>query len=280
MYVKSVTPFTLGNRRFSTPEVVLTALISALVDALFRTKISVKGTFLVTLAFSSVVFAELCPTPKGLSPEFGINRVIDGDTVLFDDGSRVRLTGFNSFELKDSGWKGRSAREAKRKVTDWLSRKKVRLTPWPAATDRYGRLLGNLWFDNKYVGELLVSEGLALAVSVPPQNKLVSCLSSLEWVARKARKGFWSLGQLPERIQAMDKNGFRFGVGSVTKIIDSKSFILDGRLRVVLPQADPNVRIGVRFEVRGWVSKSPQWVQNEAPWTLKLKDVANKVRVF
>ena len=56
---------TPGNRRFSTPEVVLTALISALVDALFRTKISVKGTFLVTLAFSSVVFAELCPTPKG-----------------------------------------------------------------------------------------------------------------------------------------------------------------------------------------------------------------------
>ena len=124
MYVKSVTPFTLGNRRFSTPEVVLTALISGLVDALFRTKISVKGTFLVTLAFSSVVFAELCPTPKRLSPEFGINRVIDGDTVLFDDGSRVRLTGFNSFELKDSGWKGRSAREAKRKVTEWLSRKK------------------------------------------------------------------------------------------------------------------------------------------------------------
>ena len=148
----------------------MTALISALVDALFRTKISVKGTFLLTLAFSSVVYAELCPTPKGLSPEFGINRVIDGDTVLFDDGSRVRLTGFNSFELKDSGWKGRSAREAKRKVTDWLSRKKVRLTPWPAATDRYGRLLGNLWFDNRYVGELLVSEGLALVVSVPPQK--------------------------------------------------------------------------------------------------------------
>ena len=107
MYVKNVTPFTLGNRRFSTPGVVLTALISALVGALFRTKISVKGTFLVTLAFSSVVLAELCPTPKGLSPEFGIDRVIDGDTVLLDDGSRVRLTGFNSFELKDSGWKGR-----------------------------------------------------------------------------------------------------------------------------------------------------------------------------
>lgn len=258
----------------------MTASISVLVDALFRTKTSVKGTFLVTLAFSSVVFAEPCPTPKGLSPEFGINRIIDGDTVMFDNGSRVRLTGLNSFELKDSGWKGRSAREAKRKVIEWLSGKKVRLTPWPAATDRYGRLLGNLWLDNKYLGELLVSEGLALVVSVPPRNKLVSCLSSIEWAARKARKGFWSLGQLPERIQAMDKNGFRFGVGSVTKVIDSKSFILDGRLRVLLPKADPNVQIGVRFEVRGWVSRSQQWVQNEAPWTLKLKDMTNRVRVF
>ena len=100
------------------------ASISALVDALFRTKTSVKGTFLVTLAFSSIVCAEPCPTPKGLSPEFGINRIIDGDTVVFDDGSRIRLTGFNSFELNDSGWKGRSALEAKRKVTEWLLKKK------------------------------------------------------------------------------------------------------------------------------------------------------------
>ena len=190
---------------------------------------------------------------------------------MLDDGSRVRLTGFNSFELKDSGWKGQSAKEASRKVADWLLGKKVRLTPWPAAEDRYGRLLGNLWLDNKYLGELLVYEGLALAVSVPPQNKLASCLSSIEWVARKARKGFWSLGQLPERIQAMDKNGFRFGVGSVTRIIDSKSFILDGRLRVLLPKADPNVQIGVRFEVRGWVSRSPQRFQNEGSMDPKIK---------
>ena len=258
----------------------MTALTSVLVDALYRTKSRVVITILATLVYSSIVSAVPCPTPKRLSPEFGIDRIIDGDTVLLDNGSRVRLTGFNSFELKDSGWKGQFAKEASRKVADWLLGKKVRLTPWPAAEDRYGRLLGNVWLDNKYLGELLVWEGLALAVAVPPQSKLASCLFSIEWTARKARKGFWSLGQLPERIQAIDKSGFRFGVGSVTRIIDSKSFILDGRLRVLLPKADPNVQTGVRFEVRGWVSRSPQRFQNEGPWTLKLKDMTNRVRVF
>ena len=258
----------------------MTALISVLVDARFRIKASITATIAATLMYSGVVSAGSCPTPKGLSPEFRIDRIIDGDTVIFNDGSRVRLTGLNSFELKDSGWKGRSAQEARRKVAEWLSGKKIRLTPWPAAADRYGRLLGNLWFDNKYLGELLVYEGLALAVSVPPQTRLVSCFSSIEWAARKARKGFWALGQLPERIQSIDKNGFRYGVGSVTRIIDSKSFILDGRLRVLLPKADKNVRIGVRFEVRGWVFRSPQWIRNEAPWTLNLKDMTNRIRVF
>ena len=280
MFVKSVTPFTPGNRRYSTPGVELTALISVLVDALSRTKTSFAAIVLATLVYSGVASAMSCPTPKGLSPEFEIDRVIDGDTVKLDDGSRVRLAGFNSFELKDSGWKGRSAQEARRKVTEWLSGKKVRLTPWPAAVDRYGRLLGNIWLGNKYLAELLVSEGLALVISVPPESSLVSCLSPIEWSARKARKGFWSSGQLPERIQALDEKGFRFGVGSVTEIIDSKSFILDGRLRVLLPKADPNVKIGVRLEVRGWVSRYPQWLWKEAPWTLKLNDMANRVRVF
>ena len=253
---------------------------SVLVDALFRTETRVKVTFLLALVYSSVIFAVPCPTPQTLSPEFAVNRIIDGDTVVIDDGSRVRLTGFNSFELKDSGWKGRSAREAKRKVTEWLLKKKVRLTPWPAAADRYGRLLGNLWLNNRYLGELLVAEGLALAVSVPPQSALVSCLLSIEEDARKARKGIWTLGQLPERIKALDKNGFRFGLGSVTEIIDSQSFILDDRLRVLLPKPDPNVKIGVRFEVRGWVSRSPKWLRKEVPWTLRLKDMTNRVRVF
>ncbi len=280
MYAKSATPFTLENRRFSTPEVALTASTSVLVDALFRTRTSVKATVLIALVYPSVVFAVPCPTPKTLSPKFVVNRIIDGDTVSLDNSSRVRLTGFNSFELKDSGWKGRSAREAKRKVTEWLLGKKVHLTPWPAPADRYGRLLGNLWLTGEYLGELLVAEGLALTVSVPPQSTLVSCLSSIEWDARDAGKGFWSLGQLPERMQALDKNGFRFGVGSVTEIINPKSFILDGRLRVLLPEADPNIKVGIRFEVRGWVSRSPKWLRKRVPWTLKLKDMTNRVRVF
>ena len=124
-----------------------------------------------------------------------VDRVIDGDTVKLDDGSSVRLTGFNAFELKDSGWKRDYAFRAKRRAIEVLPES---IKSPVASTKRpYGRLLGNLWMDRAYLSEVLVADGLALTVSVPPENRLTPCLLSIEWSARMARVGIWSLVSYP-----------------------------------------------------------------------------------
>jgi endonuclease YncB( thermonuclease family) len=278
-YAKSATLSTLVSRKLLILVDVSIASTSASVVEQFLNKAFAKAALTAAFVFSGAAIAAPCPAPQTLSPVFKVDRVIDGDTVKLENGSRVRLTGFNTFELKDSGWKRDYALKAKRRAIEVLP-EVVQVTPWPASKDRYGRLLGNLWMGQAYLGEVLVSEGLALTVSVPPENRLVRCLTSSEWNARKSRLGVWSLGQLPESAKTLASGGFQHRVGAVTQIIDKTTVILDGNLRVVFPKADPEIKLGVRYEVRGWISRSPKAVRGDWPWTLKLTDFRNRVRVF
>ena len=95
-----------------------------------------------------------------------------------------------------------------------------------------------------------------------------------------SRIGVWSLDQLPQAVKTLSSGGFQHRVGVVTKILDQTTVILDGKLRVVFPEFDSSVRTGTRYEVRGWVSRSPKPLRSEWPWTLKLKDLNNRVRVL
>ena len=278
-YAKSATLSTPASRKLLILVDVSIASTSASVVEQFLNKAFAKAALTAAFVFSGAAIAAPCPAPQTLSPLFKVDRVIDGDTVKLENGSRVRLTGFNTFELKDSGWKRDYASKAKRRAIEVLP-EAIQVTPWPASKDRYGRLLGNLWMGQAYLGEVLVSEGLALTVSVPPENRLVPCLKSTEWNARKSRLGVWSLGHLPESAKTLASGGFQHRVGEVTRIIDKTTVILDGNLRVVFPKADPEIKLGVRYEVRGWVSRSPKALREDWPWTLKLTDFSNRVRVF
>ena len=257
----------------------LIASTSASVAAQFPSKFLTKAALIAAFVYSGASVADSCPPPQTLSPPLKLQRVIDGDTVKLSDGSSVRLTGFNSFELKDSGWKRQYAREARSRAQDVLS-ETIFVTPWPASKDRYGRLLGNLWIGESYLGEVLVAEGLALTVSIPPENRLVACLLDLEWQARDAKRGVWALGHLPESAEALNRGGFQHRVGDITQILDAKTLVLSDRLRVMLPKADSSMRLGMRLEVRGWMSRSPASVRGQFPWTLTLKDLTNRTRVF
>tara|TARA_E500000081_G_scaffold148096_1_gene173153 strand:+ start:397 stop:1275 length:879 start_codon:yes stop_codon:yes gene_type:complete len=279
MFAKSATLFIRASRKWSIPVGELIASTSASVAAQFPSKFLTKAALIAAFVYSGESVAGSCPPPQTLSPPLKLQRVIDGDTVKLSDGSNVRLTGFNSFELKDSGWKRQYAREARSRVQDVLS-ETIFVTPWPASTDRYGRLLGNLWMGESYLGEVLVAEGLALTVSIPPENRLVACLLDLEWQARDAKRGVWALGHLPESAEALNRGGFQHRVGDITQILDAKTLVLSDRLRVMLPKADSSMRLGMRLEVRGWMSRSPASVRGQFPWTLTLKDLTNRTRVF
>lgn len=110
--------------------------------------------------------------------------VTDGDTVRMSDGTRVRLVGFNTpekFEPKCSreAALGNEASERLRQLvasgTSKVTRVACSCKPGTEGTDKcnHGRSCGTLTVDGRDVGEILISEGLAVSfvcgdTSCPP----------------------------------------------------------------------------------------------------------------
>lgn len=100
--------------------------------------------------------------------------VTDGDTVRMSDGTRVRLVGFNTpekFEPRCSreAALGNRASERLRELvasgTPRVTRVACSCKPGTEGTSRcnYGRSCGTLTVDGRDVGEILISEGLAVS---------------------------------------------------------------------------------------------------------------------
>jgi endonuclease YncB( thermonuclease family) len=82
--------------------------------------------------------------------------VLDGDTLRWTDGRRVRLAAIDTPEI------GRPlADEATRFVVDALVGHDVSLDPVDPPTDRYDRLLADVLVDGQSLSAQLVSAGLA-----------------------------------------------------------------------------------------------------------------------
>ena len=147
--------------------VELTDSISASVAVQRRSNLLKKAAFCAAFFVSQGLLA--CPEPESLSPPMRLERVTDGDTLRLENGQRVRIVGINTLELRSQGWFQDHARQAKDQAAAFLP-EWVQLTPWPAPTDRYGRLLANIWHQETYLAAELVTKGLAFAVAVPPNQ--------------------------------------------------------------------------------------------------------------
>jgi micrococcal nuclease len=85
-----------------------------------------------------------------------VERVIDGDTVVLDDGTHIRMLGMNAPETTS---KEKYSEEAKQYLKDLVENKSVRLES--SGKDLYGRTLAYIFLRNENVNEMLVREGLA-----------------------------------------------------------------------------------------------------------------------
>ncbi len=94
-------------------------------------------TILSALLYASVVIVEV---PDGDAEPIFIRDVLDGDTVRLVDGRRVRLVGYDAYELSEP--LGTLARQELRSLCSGEAYLDVDdLEPF----DRYGRVLGYLW---------------------------------------------------------------------------------------------------------------------------------------
>jgi micrococcal nuclease len=138
-----------------------------------------------------------CSLAEG--PIRSVVQVIDGDTVVLDDRTELRLVG----ALKPDPPLGTVAAEnwppaeaAKRQLIDLLAGQSVLVTFDAQKSDRYGRLLaqaymvsgsGLLWVQGK-----MIETGNARAYSFPDNRACVAELIALEDAAREQRIGLWS----------------------------------------------------------------------------------------
>jgi len=160
-----------------------------------------------------------------------VKRVTDGDTLILKDGRKVRLIGINTPELAT---KRRIAEpyalQAKRFVETALkSNKEIFIQYGEQAEDRYGRVLAHVALkDKQNLNTLILKQGLASAIVVPPNAQLADCYFKHEQLARSRGLNLWrhpdnqyiAADSLTETL-----TGFRFVYGTVRRVGRSRGSI-------------------------------------------------------
>lgn len=201
---------------------------------------------------------------------FRVKTVYDGDTVVLEDGRKIRFLGINTPEvqhrdkLADAG-----GDEAKRWLIDKLKNTKVRLEVGVEKTDKYGRTLAHLFTENKqHINLQLVTAGLATVSIYPPELFYVSELVKAQNQAEQAKLGVWgrpeyaaiAVGNLTEA----GHPGWTRLVGKVINVRKTRKSIylefsdafevrIESQWLDLFP--DVNGYLGKTIEVRGWLNK-------------------------
>jgi endonuclease YncB( thermonuclease family) len=115
-----------------------------------------------------------------------VKEVVDGDTIILLDGSRVRLIGINTPEY------GMYFFEEAREVLEAIVLgREVILEKDISDTDKYGRLLRYVYAGDLFVNLEMVKRGFANAYTFPPDVKYTEKFLEAERYARENSLGLW-----------------------------------------------------------------------------------------
>ena len=122
-----------------------------------------------------------------------VRRVIDGDTIEIESGQRVRYIGIDTPETVDPRKTVQCfGQEAAAKNRELVEGKTVELEKDVSETDKYGRLLRYVYFDNVFVNDYLVRQGYAYASSYPPDVRYQDQFTQAQSEAQQSGSGLWS----------------------------------------------------------------------------------------
>lgn len=198
-----------------------------------------------------------------------VAHVYDGDTVRLQDGRKVRFVGINAPEIDHEGGNSQPyARAAKRRVEALIGGGTLQLRYASERKDRYDRLLAHPYLaDGRSISQLLLEEGLAVAIAVSPNLWQNDCYFSHERRARVAARGIWSGDSLLKQSQRLHDGdqGFALLRGRVAKVVESQHSLwleLDGNAALRISRDDLRYFDGrdlSRFngqvvEARGWLT--------------------------
>lgn len=124
------------------------------------------------------------PTPDQVTR---VKRVEDGDTILLEDGRKVRYLGINTPEYQEPFYL-----KAKRSNESLVLGKAIRLEYDQEIADGSGRVLAYVHVGDQMVNARLVQEGLAHAFFIGPSRRHNAMLLRLQAEAKQRKVGIWS----------------------------------------------------------------------------------------
>jgi endonuclease YncB( thermonuclease family) len=207
--------------------------------------------------------------------------IMDGDTLVLEDGRQVRLVGIQAPKLplgrpNFETWP--LAEEAKEALAALALGRSLRLAYGGRRMDRHGRLLAHLYADSgagaeRWVQGALLEQGLARVYSFADNRALIAEMLALERAARAGRRGIWTnpFYAIREAEAAGAHLGsFQLVEGRVLEaaVVRGRAYLNFGadwredftvtlapkvRRRFEVEGIDPRDYQGTRLRVRGWL---------------------------
>ena len=137
--------------------------------------------------------------PFGYTTTAKVSRIIDGDTFVLSDSSRVRLLGIDTPELnsKDTFYIP-YANHSKLLLDSLINNKVVKLTFETKTRDMFDRILAYVWLrnatgqDSLFIQAEMLKRGLARIRYYPEGSKYYEIFYNLRASAMKNNLGIWS----------------------------------------------------------------------------------------
>ncbi|MDD4899946.1 MAG: thermonuclease family protein [Candidatus Omnitrophica bacterium] len=147
--------------------------------------------------------------PFGKSYDYSniiVQRAVDGDTLVLENGERVRLIGIDTPELhpseklnrdsqrtgQDIGTIKKMGERAYEFTKKLVEGKPVSLEFDVEKYDKYNRLLAYVYLkDGTFVNAEIVKQGYASLMTFPPNVKYAEMFNKLYSEARENRRGLW-----------------------------------------------------------------------------------------
>ena len=229
--------------------------------------------FATALLYSTTSLASSDCSSHFYDDTTSIRYIHDGDTLHLSNGDKVRLIGINTPELaRDNKAAEPFSQQAKHALSAlFKTDRSVSLVFGKDKKDHYGRLLAHAFLsDGQNVQALLLKQGYASAIIVPPNTQFTACYLEMERFARCNKTGLWKNAPIIQADQLTNKDiGFHLIQGEVKAIdINSKGIWLnlDNKLTVGirpdnLPLFDTkaiNALLNQTIIARGWLNKGHQ----------------------
>jgi endonuclease YncB( thermonuclease family) len=127
---------------------------------------------------------------------YKVRWVADGDTLILEDGRKIRFLGINAPETAHDGLPaqpfGRAAQRYNRRLAE---NQMVRLEFDQERHDRFGRWLAHVYRrDGLWLNREMVAKGLAIYLYTPKNRKHGGKLLSAQREAMESRVGLWQPG--------------------------------------------------------------------------------------